>query len=47
VVMVTHDHSLVNDIADWEVRFAVSRESRHNTVATTRFSKAGSQVALG
>jgi len=47
VVMVTHDHSLVNDIADWEVRFDVSRESRHNTVATTRFSKAGSQVALG
>ncbi|MBM9536203.1 ABC transporter ATP-binding protein [Desulfobulbus alkaliphilus] len=45
VVMVTHDQSLVREIADWEVRFDVVRESRHLTVATTRFSKADALAA--
>ena len=45
VVMVTHDQSLVRGIADWEVQFDVVRESRHQTVATTRFSKVGAMAA--
>lgn len=39
VVMVTHDHSLVNDVSDMQVRFDVVRQSRNVTLATTSIQK--------
>ena len=35
VVMVTHDHSLVEGVADLEVEFEVTRKSLNKTLATT------------